>query len=103
MSKSATKRLNGSNGAAHNGNGAAPRRRSARSKQVRMTPAGIARFSARETNPCGPRIFTTRVRAVTAAMDEGGWREQAGALEDVAAAAIAWAQRIRSDAIRTYD
>lgn len=92
--KRASSRANG-NGASRNGKG--------RPMKAQMTAAGIQRYSARESQPCGPRQAQLRLKAVAESQRSGDWRAKAGALEDAAAALIVWAQRIREDATRVYD
>jgi hypothetical protein len=51
------------------------------------------RLLGRESQDCGPGVLTTRVRAVIEAKNSGDPRALAGTLEDLAAAALNWADR----------
>lgn len=71
-------------------------------KRPHLTDAGKARFAAREANPCGPIQLLLRFKAVDDAYKNGDWKMLSGALEDLGAASIAWAKRVRDEKQRSY-
>lgn len=67
-----------------------------------LTDTGREKYAARERDACGPMQFALRVKAVGVAYRNGDWKMLSGALEDVAATAVAWSQRVRLEKRKTY-
>lgn len=63
----------------------------------RITEQGRAKYLQREGQACGPVQFAARLQAVVEARRDGEEKIIAGSLEDLAAAAIVWADRIRKE------
>jgi hypothetical protein len=63
----------------------------------KLTAQGLRKFLSRESNPCGPGLLTLRIRAVVAAEKQDEPKLLAGALEDLAAASVGYAYRLRSE------
>jgi hypothetical protein len=59
----------------------------------RLSEEDRDRLLSRETQDCGPGVLATRTRAVIEAKNSGDPRALAGTLEDLAAAALNWADR----------
>lgn len=89
------------NGAGHtNGNGAHPNGNGQVDEAAlvpHLTAQGLRKLLERENNPCGPALFITRLRAVKEAEADGEPKLLAGALEDLAAAAVGWSYRVRME------
>lgn len=62
----------------------------------RLTAQGLRKLLERENNPCGPGLLVTRLRAVKHAQEQGEAKLLAGALEDLAAAAVGYSYRVRA-------
>ncbi len=63
-----------------------------------LTAQGLRKLLERENNPCGPALFLTRLQAVSEAKEAAEPKLLAGALEDLAAAAVGWSYRVRLQA-----
>ena len=63
----------------------------------KLSEADRDRLLGRETQDCGPGVLVTRTRAVVEARNAGDPRALAGTLEDLAAAALNWADRTIAD------
>lgn len=64
----------------------------------RLTAQGLRKLLERENNPCGPGLLAARIRAVAEAEQQDEAKLLAGALEDLAAAAVGYSYRVRADA-----
>jgi hypothetical protein len=53
-------------------------------------------LAARERDVCGPQTFLVRASAVVVAQKQGDTNVLIGSLDDLAAAALAWADRLRA-------
>lgn len=71
-------------------------------KTPKLTEAGREKYLARERDACGPVQLMLRVKAVGHAHVHGDWKMLSGALEDLAAAAVAWSQRVREDKRKSF-
>lgn len=78
----------------NNGNGRLPR------GTRKMTEAQRTRLLNRETMACGPAQLVTRFAAVETARRLGDPAILAGALDDLASAAVTWSTRCRADVER---
>jgi hypothetical protein len=61
-----------------------------------MTQRGITRYLGREHQACGPGLVAVRVKQLAAAQRQPEMKLLVGALEDTAAACIAYASHLRS-------
>lgn len=61
-----------------------------------LTAQGLKKLLERENNPCGPGLLATRIRAVAQAEKQEEDKLLAGALEDLAAAAVGYSYRVRT-------
>lgn len=66
-----------------------------RQLRPRITEKGMARLLSREQAPCGPETLRARVVAVAQAQRQDEKKLLVGALEDLAACALAYATRER--------
>jgi hypothetical protein len=62
----------------------------------RLTAQGLRKLLERENNPCGPGLLVNRLRAVKEAQQQDEPKLLAGALEDLAAAAVGYSYRVRA-------
>lgn len=72
-------------------------RRRSRRKKPRLTDAAKVKLLSRETEACGPAQLAMRYVAVNQARLTGDPKLTMGELEDLAAVAMQWRQRIDED------